>query len=217
MAQMLEQIRMWAEQVVSSLGYIGIALLMFIENIFPPIPSEVIMPFAGSLVTEGKMNFVFAFVAGTIGALAGAVAIYYIGVAVTEDRAQRWFKNYGRFLLMSKNDFDQAMEKFEKHGAKMVFVGRLMPAIRSLISLPAGLNRMQMMKFLLYTTLGTTIWNLLLLGAGFYLGKNWEQVISFVDTYEMVFWIIIGILVAIFVFRRARQSFGSSSDYAESS
>lgn len=214
MAQLLDQIRQWAEQIVSTMGYLGIALLMLLENLFPPIPSEVIMPFAGSLVSTGEMNFVGVFIAGTIGALAGAIAIYYIGVAISEDRVRSWFKNYGKFFLLSEDDYDQAMSKFDKHGSKMVFVGRLMPAIRSLISLPAGLNRMQLLKFLLYTSIGTSLWNLILLGAGVYLGSNWQQVLSFVDTYEMVIWIILGVLVAYYIYRRLRSDPSSSTDYA---
>ena len=214
MAQLLEQIRQWAEQIVSAMGYLGIALLMLLENLFPPIPSEVIMPFAGSLVSRGEMNFVGVFIAGTIGALAGAIAIYYIGVTISEDRVRRWFKNYGKFLLLSEDDYDQAMSKFEKHGGKMVFVGRLMPAIRSLISLPAGLNRMQLLKFLLYTSIGTSLWNLILLGAGVYLGSNWPRVLSFVDTYEMVIWVILAGLIAYYLYRRLRSDRSSSTDYA---
>lgn len=215
MAQILEQIKMWAEQLVSSLGYIGIALLMFLENIFPPIPSEVIMPFAGSLVSKGEMNFLGAFVAGTIGALAGVVAIYYIGIAISHERARRWFKDYGQYFLLSEDDYDQAMNKFDKHGTKMVLIGRLMPAIRSLISLPAGLNGMGLIKFLIYTTIGTAIWNLILLGSGFYLGSNWQQVLTFVETYEMVIWILLGLFVLYLMFRKVKAHFGSSTDYAQ--
>lgn len=217
MAQILEQIRQWAEQIVSVMGYIGIALLMLLENLFPPIPSEVIMPFAGSLISRGQMSFAGAFIAGTIGALAGALAIYYIGSALTEDRVRRWFRNYGKYFLLSEEDFSQAMSKFEKHGANMVFVGRLMPAIRSLISLPAGLHRMPLLKFFLFTSLGTSLWNLILLGAGVYLGSNWQQVLNFVGTYETVIWLALALGVAYSVFRRLRRGDRSSStDYAES-
>ena len=214
MAQLLEQIRMWAEQLLSAMGYVGIALLMFLENIFPPIPSEVIMPFAGSLVSKGELNFVGALAAGTVGALFGVVAIYYIGIAISHDRAKQWFDRYGQYFLLSEDDFNQAMDKFDRHGPIMVLVGRLMPAIRSLISLPAGLNGMGLVKFLVYTAIGTTIWNLILLGAGFYLGSNWEQVLQFVDTYETVFWVILGLVVAYYIFRRVKAQSGSSSDYA---
>lgn len=205
MGQMLDQLRSWVEQLVSSMGYVGITFLMFLENIFPPIPSEVIMPFAGSLVAEGEFSFVGAMIAGTIGALAGAVAIYYIGRWVEEGRVRRWFEQYGKFALMSEEDFDKAIEAFDNHGKIMVLVGRVLPAIRSLISLPAGLEKMNLATFLFFTTIGTSIWNLALLGAGFYMGQNWETVVSFMDNYSLVFWIIIGGLVIFFMFKRWRS------------
>jgi membrane protein DedA with SNARE-associated domain len=193
------------EQIVQSLGYVGIALLMFIENIFPPIPSEVVMPFAGSLAAQGEMSFVGALAAGTVGAFAGAVAIYYIGVWVSESRARSWFQRYGRYLLMSEEDFDKALNSFNKHGQVMVFVGRLMPGIRSLISLPAGLDRMNLGIFLLLTVLGTTLWNIILAYAGLVLGENWRTVINWVDTYGYVVYGILGILIIIFIVNRVRD------------
>ncbi len=206
MANILDQLRMWAEQMVSTFGYVGIAFLMFIENVFPPIPSEVIMPFAGSLAATGQMNVFLVFVAGTIGALAGAIFIYYIGIWLTEERVRAWIESYGRYLLLSVKDYDKSMSAFNAHGEKMVLFGRVLPTIRSLISIPAGLNEMSMKTFLLYTTIGTAIWNVILLGAGYALGENWEQVLTFIDTYNYIFWGIIGILVIYSIFKRVRSS-----------
>ena len=110
MGQLLDQLRSWVEQLISSMGYVGISLLMFLENLFPPIPSEVIMPFAGSLVAEGEFSFVGVLTAGTIGALAGALAIYYLGRWVDEGRARGWFERYGKFVLMSEEDFDKTIQ-----------------------------------------------------------------------------------------------------------
>lgn len=214
MGQLLEQLRAWVEQMISSMGYFGVALLMFLENIFPPIPSEVVMPFAGSLVSRGEFSFAGMMIAGTIGALAGAVAIYYIGLSITEDRARHWVDKYGKFLLLSEEEFDKAIDAFNNHGKVMVLVGRVMPTIRSLISLPAGLERMKLMPFLTFTLIGTTIWNLILLGAGYYMGQNWQQVISFVDTYSLVFYIIIGALIAYYIYKQVRSS-SSSNDQKE--
>src|SRR5688572_26743486 len=202
MGQLLDQLRSWVEQLISSMGYVGISLLMFLENLFPPIPSEVIMPFAGSLVAEGEFSFMGVLIAGTMGALAGALAIYYVGRWIDEGRARRWFERYGKFILMSEEDFDKAIHAFDNHGKVMVLVGRVLPTIRSLISLPAGLEKMNLGTFLFFTAIGTSIWNLALLGAGFYMGQNWESVVSFMDKYSLVFWIIMGILVVFFVFRR---------------
>jgi membrane protein DedA with SNARE-associated domain len=205
MASILEQLRTWVEQLIQSMGYIGIALLMFVENIFPPIPSEVVMPFAGSLVARGEMNMLWVMTSGTIGALAGAVAIYYIGVFITEQRAHHWFKDYGKYILTSEKDFNKAMSAFDDHGKVMVLVGRVMPTIRSLISLPAGLNDMNMGTFLFYTILGTTAWNLLLAYGGFMLGQNWKRIVSWVDTYGYVIWALIGLFIIYLIVRRVRQ------------
>lgn len=202
MANLLDQIRLWIEQIVASLGYVGIALVMFLENIFPPIPSEVIMPFAGSLVAKGELNLPGVLAAGTVGALLGAVVIYYIGVWINRARARHWFAAYGRFVLMSTEDFDRAMTVFRQHGGKMVFIGRLMPAIRSLISLPAGLEKMTFPTFLLLTALGTTLWNLLLAYFGLILGQNWRQILRFVDAYETIFWVVFALGIGFFLIKR---------------
>jgi membrane protein DedA with SNARE-associated domain len=205
MGDLLEQLRSWVEQVIQSIGYVGIALLMFLENIFPPIPSEVVMPFAGSLTTSGELSLAGVLISGTIGALAGAVAIYYIGVWFGKSRVREWFENYGRYLLMSEEDFDKAIDTFNNHGKSMILVGRLMPTIRSLISLPAGLEKMNLPTFLLFTAIGTTIWNGLLTFGGVWMGNNWDQIKSFVDTYSYVFWGIVALLVIYFVVKRWRS------------
>ena len=196
---------MWVEQIVSTMGYTGIALMMFVENIFPPIPSEVIMPFAGFLVNKGEMSLAGVLIAGTSGALAGAVAIYYIGVWIERSRIRHWFKEYGKYLLMSENDFDKAIDTFNHHGKKMILIGRVIPTIRSLISFPAGLERMNLGIFLFFTALGTAIWNVLLTYAGVILGQNWESVLSIIDKYEFAVWIILAGLAAFFVIKRVRS------------
>ncbi len=213
MANILQQLRLWVEQVISGFGYVGIAFLMLLENIFPPIPSEIIMPFAGSLVAQGEMNGIAVFVAGITGTLAGAIIIYALGLWVSEVRARRWFLKYGRFLMITETDYDKAASAFDRHGRKMVLLGRLLPTIRSLISLPAGLNRMNWPAFLLLTTLGTAFWNGLLLSAGLILGENWPTILRFVDAYEILFWIIIGILFAVYLFSRLRE--GQESRHSE--
>ncbi len=204
MAQLLEQMRLWVEQAILTMGYFGIALVMFIENIFPPIPSEVIMPFAGSLVAQGELNFAGVLISGTAGAVAGAIGIYYIGVWLEETKIRSWFGHYGRFLLMSEADFDQAMETFDNNGKSIVLVGRVIPTIRSLISLPAGLEEMNIATFLFYTTLGTAVWNVALASGGLLLGQNWEVILGWVNKYEIAIWIGLAFLAGYFVYRRLR-------------
>jgi membrane protein DedA with SNARE-associated domain len=206
MADILEQVRMWIEQIITTFGYVGIGLMMFVENIFPPIPSEVIMPFAGSLAAKGELSIAGVFISGTVGALLGAGAIYYLGSRVSESRAREWFGHYGRYLLLREEDFDKAVETFNERGQMMVLIGRLLPTIRSLISLPAGLEKMNIPKFLFFTTLGTSLWNALLMGAGVWLGSNWEDILSIIDQYELVVWAILGLLAVIFVVRRVTAS-----------
>jgi membrane protein DedA with SNARE-associated domain len=205
MAEFLEQMRIWVEQVILTLGYFGIALVMFIENIFPPIPSEVVMPFAGSLVAKGELTFSGVLISGTIGAVVGATAIYYLGVWLEASKIRTWFGKYGRFLLMSEADFDQAMATFDKNGKKMVLAGRVIPTIRSLISLPAGLEEMRVPTFLLYTSLGTVVWNIILAYGGFLLGQNWEAILAWVRRYETAIWVGLAILTVYFVYRRLRN------------
>ena len=160
------------------------------------------MPLAGFLVDRGEMSFIGVVAAGTLGALLGALVIYYLGLKVGESRVRNWFQAYGSYLLMSEDDFDRALEKFEGNGKKIVLLGRLIPGARSLISLPAGLEQMNLGHFLLLTTIGTVIWNVILTAAGLMLGRNWQEVLGIIDTYELVVWLILGILVAIFIARR---------------
>lgn len=196
---------MIAEQVIRSTGYPGIAFLMFIENIFPPIPSEVVMPFAGFLVNKGEMSFLGVMIAGTIGAALGATAIYYIGIKLGEKRLRDWVDRNGKYLLMSESELDRSLDTFNDHGKKMVLFGRLIPTIRSLISIPAGLEKMNLSIFLLFTLLGTTIWNLFLAGGGVYLGQNWERILTWVDQYSYVIYAILGLLLAYYIYNQVQK------------
>lgn len=206
---MLEQIRIIAEEVIRTMSYPGIAFLMFIENIFPPIPSEVVMPFAGFLVDKGEMTFVGIMIAGTIGAAAGAVAIYYIGLKYGEERLCEWIERNGKYILMSVDELESSLETFNDHGKKMVLLGRLIPTIRSLISIPAGIEKMNFTVFFAYTLVGTTVWNLLLAGGGVILGQNWQRVLTWVDRYSYVVYTILGILLLYYVGKRVKQRIAS--------
>jgi len=204
-AAILDQLRLVIEQVIRTMGYPGISLLMLVENLFPPIPSEVVMPFAGFLVDRGDMNFILVLVAGTIGAGLGAIAIYFVGTIVTEQQTRDWIERHGKWLLMTVEDYDRASQSFDKYGNIMILTGRLIPGIRSLISLPAGLKRMNFMVFSLLTLIGTTLWNGALITGGYILGRNWQKVLSFLDTYQLIVWVVVGLLVFIYVFRRLYQ------------
>lgn len=196
MSALLESIRLLIEGVITLLGYPGIALVMLVENLFPPIPSEIVVPFAGFLVGRGELTFVGVMVAATLGTVLGALILYALGARLGEARCCALFRRYGRWVGLSEADFGGAMGLFSRHARAIVFWARLMPGARSLISVPAGVARMPLGRFLVFTTLGTLVWNVLLGAAGVALGQNWVQVLAFVDRYEVVVWgaLLLGVL-----------------------
>jgi membrane protein DedA with SNARE-associated domain len=212
MTQILETLKAWIEYAVTALGYPGIALVMAIENLFPPIPSELVMPFAGSLVNNGVYSLVGVIIAGTIGSVIGATALYYIGMWADEAIIRRFVRRFGRWFLLGEDDIDSALSFFSRYGEAAVFLGRMVPLVRSLISVPAGMQRMPMGKFLLLTTLGAAIWTSALAVAGMLLGQNWETVLDFISRYQRVILVLIALGVITFVvlrlnaLRRKRQA-----------
>lgn len=196
----------WIQQTMTGLGYPGVALLMFLENIFPPIPSELIMPLAGFTAATGELSFVGVVLAGALGSLLGQLPLYYLGRWVGEDKLVAWADRYGKWLTVSGDEVKRADDWFDKHGHKTVFLTRLVPGLRSLISIPAGLSEMNLGTFLLYSALGTSLWALLLAALGGVLGQNY----GLVDTYlGPVALIIIGVVVVFAVVwilrRRAKR------------
>lgn len=185
---------------MESLGYIGIALLMFLENLFPPIPSELIMPLAGFTIAKGNMEFIPAILAGVIGTVLGAFPWYYIGKLVSEERLEHLADKYGKWITVTSKDIKKANEWFNRHGIKAVFFGRLVPGVRTLISLPAGINNMSLVPFILYSTIGTTLWVVFLTATGYLLGDNYELVdeyigpVSKIVLLSLIIWFIIWIV-----------------------
>jgi len=170
----------WITNTISSLGYLGIGMLMLLENLFPPIPSELIMPLAGFTVAQGKMDFAPVIVSGVLGTVVGALPWYYAGKFLGEQRLNNWADKYGRWLSISSKDIKKATSWFDKHDGKAVFFCRLVPGVRTLISLPAGISRMHLLPFLLYSTLGTLVWVSLLTYAGYALGRNYHLVEKYI-------------------------------------
>lgn len=166
----------WIIHTMNAIGYLGIALLMFAENLFPPIPSELIMPLAGFNIAQGNMAWGPAIAAGVFGTVAGALPWYYIGKVVRERRLEAWADRHGSWLGLSGNDIRRSVAWFDRHGTKAVFLGRLVPGIRTFISLPAGIKGMALSTFLLYSTLGTALWVTFLTATGYFLGDNYRQV-----------------------------------------
>ena len=195
----------WIKTTIESAGYPGIVLLMVAENVLPPIPSELIMPFAGYLAADGKLTYVGVVVAGAVGSVLGALPLYYLGRAVGADRLQRWADRHGHWLMLSGDDIQRAHKWFGRYGSAAVLLGRLVPGIRSLVSIPAGIEGMSLPLFLFLTALGTGIWAGFLAYMGWMLGEQFDTVGTYVGP---VSYLVLGGLLAwylIYVFRRRRE------------
>jgi membrane protein DedA with SNARE-associated domain len=195
----------WIIRTMESLGYAGVALLMLLENVFPPIPSEVIMPLAGFIVARGEWSLWGAIGAGTLGSLAGQLPWYLIGRRVGEERLKKWADRHGRWLTVCGQDIEKAHDWFDRHGKRAVLIGRLIPGVRTLISLPAGFDRMGWLPFLGATLAGTVIWTTALVVAGRLLGARYEQVSKVL---EPVSWVVLGGVLALYLWRVVRWKSG---------
>ncbi|MFW6358345.1 MAG: DedA family protein [Chroococcales cyanobacterium] len=194
----------WITNIMNTLGYWGIGLLMFLENVFPPIPSELIMPLAGFTIAQGKMEFLPAIAAGVIGTILGAFFWYYLGKLTGERRLKYLANKYGKWAGVSSEDIETAQHWFSRYGNIAVFFGRFVPAVRTLISLPAGINHMSLIPFLAYSTLGTIIWVGLLTYLGYILGANYSLVEQYLGTISKI--IVIALVIAVIIFILKRRS-----------
>jgi membrane protein DedA with SNARE-associated domain len=168
----------WIVNTMNSLGYLGIGLLMFLENLFPPIPSELIMPLAGytASLPNTQLQLVPSIVVGVIGTVLGAFPWYFAGSLLGAERLERLMDRYGKWIGISGKDVISSKQWFERYGTRGVLFGRLVPVVRTLISIPAGIAQMPLAPFVIYSTIGTAIWTTFLTGAGFLLGKNYTLV-----------------------------------------
>jgi membrane protein DedA with SNARE-associated domain/uncharacterized membrane protein YkvA (DUF1232 family) len=188
----------WIADTVSGGGYPGIVLMMFAENIFPPIPSELIMPLAGFVAAQGQLNPVLVVLAGTLGSVLGALPWYYAGLWLGEQRVCAFAARHGRWLTLGEKEIGQAIRWFERHGRVAVLIGRLVPTVRTLISLPAGIARMPLLPFLVYSSVGTLAWTAALAASGYLLESGYQEVGGYVDLVSKV---IIGLIVVIYLWR----------------
>jgi membrane protein DedA with SNARE-associated domain len=198
----LEQLIGWSQDLIHTLGYAGISLLIALETIIPPIPSEVVLPLAGSLSAQGKFNIVLAIVAATAGSLLGASFLYLFSRWAGQERLEKLIDRYGKWILLSRTDLAKSLGWFSRYGSWAVFICRLVPGIRSLVSIPAGLALMPFGRFLALTTAGSVLWNSALIYAGFLLGNNWSQIEEIVSPLSKVVYIGVGLTVIIFVATR---------------
>jgi len=158
--------------LIEAVGYFGIFVLMSLESMIAPVPSEAVMPFAGFLVAQGKFNFWLALAAASIGSIAGSAISYWIG----KNGGRIFVRKVGKFFLLNEKHLEQTEKFFQSHGGKTIFVSRFIPIVRHLISIPAGIGKMDFRKFIFLTAAGATAWNAILLYAGVLLGQNWEIV-----------------------------------------
>jgi membrane protein DedA with SNARE-associated domain len=198
--------------LIGSMGYFGIVFLMFVENVFPPIPSEFIMPLAGFMVTQNKFSLVGIIIAGTLGSVLGALPLYYLGKKLGEERIKNFADRHGKWLTLSREDIDKSQKWFDRHGAGAVFFCRLVPGIRSFISIPAGINRMNMLSFLFFTVLGSAIWTSILAYAGYFLGSNFREVENYLD---VVTYVVFGAIIALYLWRIFKSGKKKESEIAD--
>ena len=199
---MLEGLVDWVISVVEALGYWGVAALVALENLFPPIPSEVVLPLAGFVAVEGEASFVGMVIAATVGSMVGAFALYGIAAAIGPVRLRGRVARYGKWFGLDVADLDKSEQWFDRRAASAVLVCRCIPLMRSLISIPAGLRRMPLLPFSLYTLLGSLVWNIALIGAGYLLGERWQEVEDPLALVQNLVLITIGAAIAWFVWRR---------------
>lgn len=190
----------WVMQTISATSYWGIVFLMVVENVCPPIPSEVIMPLGGFMATQGQLSLLGVILAGTLGSVLGAVPLYYLGRRIGDERLKAFADRYGRWLTVSRHDLDHAKQWFDRHGRMAVLFCRLIPGVRSLISIPAGLEGMPLAPFLLCTAIGAGLWTALLASVGYGLGANFRQVEAYLDPASYV---VLAVLVGLYIRRVA--------------
>lgn len=188
----------WVMEIIYSTGYMGIVMLMFAENVFPPIPSEIIMPLAGFMIADGKFTFSGVIVAGTVGSVLGSLPLYFAGRGFGEEHFKELADRHGRWLTVSALDIERAKKWFDKYGGWALLVGRLIPGVRSLISIPAGLGRMSTALFLIYTTIGMAVWTTILASLGYFLRANFIKVEEYLNP---ISYVVVGGLIILYIYR----------------
>ena len=190
---MFSSLATWVQDVIEQLGYLGVALLVVLENVFPPIPSEIVLPFAGFVAQQGSDSVVLMILAATVGSVIGALIMYWIAAIIGDERLHAFTRRFGKWVQIREADLTRAEEWFDRHAMSAVLVGRCVPLIRSVVSIPAGFRRMKLIPYIAYTFFGSLVWNIALVGAGAVLGENWERVEPVVATFQ---WIVIVVILA---------------------
>lgn len=197
----------WITDIMEQFGYLGILLMIALENVFPPIPSEVVLTFGGYMTVKSELTIVGVIIAATIGSLLGAVILYGVGRLLDVHRLEKIVDRWGRILRVSKDDIYKADAWFDKYGYWTVLFCRMIPLIRSLISIPAGMSNMNFGLFLLFTTIGTLIWNTVLVCVGAAVGESWEDIVEYMDIYSNFAYALIalgGIIFIVWFYKRKK-------------
>lgn len=199
-------------EIMNSYGYFGIGVLILIENLFPPIPSELILTFGGFMTIDSNMTVIGVIITSTIGSLLGAIALYYIGKILNKERLIKIVKSkYGKLLRIKPKDIEVSDKWFDTKGNKTVFFCRFIPVVRSLISIPAGMSEMPMIKFIIYTIFGSAIWNTFLVCIGAYAGNKKDMILNIIDKISYLILFIIVIICIIFVYKFYKKRLNKKS------
>jgi membrane protein DedA with SNARE-associated domain len=188
--------------IIEELGYVGISALIALENIIPPIPSELILPLSGFMAEEGRFWLPGVIIAATIGSIIGALVLYGLGYWLGDARLRALIVRFGRYVGVTTHDLDRANDWFDRYGAVAIFIGRLVPVVRSLVSIPAGLRRMPLPRFIIYTAAGSAIWNSVLVGLGWITGDQWHKVEKYTGYLEYAVLAAIVLGGAAFIWKR---------------
>ncbi|MFZ9804322.1 MAG: DedA family protein [Ilumatobacteraceae bacterium] len=206
---MLGDLANWVQDVINQFGYLGVALLVVIENVFPPIPSEIVLPFAGFVAQQGASavntaagaaqsdtTVVGMMIAATVGSVVGALILYFVSAAIGPERLRGFVERFGKWFGVKSADLVRAEEWFDRRSVVAVLVGRCVPLIRSIVSIPAGFRRMKLTSFVVLTAIGSAVWNIALIGAGAVLGDQWERVGEYVGVFQ---WLVIAAVLLLLV------------------
>ncbi|MGA1763129.1 MAG: DedA family protein [Ilumatobacteraceae bacterium] len=202
---MLNDLAGWVQDVIEQLGAVGVALLVILENVFPPIPSEIVLPFAGFVAWRGDGSVPVMILAATIGAVVGALVLYAIAAVIGDRRLAAFIERFGRWFGVKPSDLARAEAWFDRHAVAAVLLGRCVPLIRSVVSVPAGFRRMRLLPFIVYTAAGSAVWNTALIGAGAILGDQWDRVEPYVALLQYVVIAVIVLSIVRFAVMKLRH------------
>lgn len=201
---MVELLGSWIIHFIGALGYFGVFLLMTLESALIPIPSEVTMPFAGSLVSSGQFNFWIIVIIGTLGNLFGSLLAYWLGAWGQEAVVRKVIVKYGKYFLISEHEYNRSESWFRNHGEGIVLLSRVLPVLRTFISLPAGVAKMNLKKFIVYTVVGCFVWSYILTQIGVVLGNNWNSLEVYFRKFDLVIVVAAGAVVLWFLWKKFR-------------